>query len=459
MERIVFIGSHLGYPMDRTPLGGGAMVGLRLARRWARERACELTVLGSGPLPPAESGEYVRLPADCVYEPVHLSEFEYARFCRDFEAATTDWLLSRRGRFAPGSTCVLVNDVSEGPTLAALAAAGYPIVSIWHVDVVDYFNKLYLRNWVRPERLTRLYERCCRMGIARAVPDLLRIVFEKQQDTVRYSNRLIVPSRGMAETLTRCYGGLWPEQALPQRIQVVPWGAFEDEAPGPAPEARIQELRARYGIGPDTAVLMTLSRISPEKGIHLLLEGLRLLEGDGRLRDRDVVLLVCGDAAFMQGARYMRRVRAAAGKLKRVRVFFPGYLDAAAKKAHFPLAQLFISPSVHESYGLNVAEAMQAGLAVLASDHYGVREMLDEGCGRAVSYADLSAAPARLAEALAGLISERDKLLAMGRKSRERAEAMPFARAADAILAACRELWGRPAGPAAIGVGRRQDGG
>lgn len=438
MQRIVFIGSHLGYPMERTPLGGGAMVGLRLVRHWTRTRACELTVLGSGPVPPEAVGEYVRLPQSCAYDPVHLSEFEYARFCRDFEAATTAWLLGRRERFDPGGTCVLVNDVSEGPTLSALAQAGYPIVSLWHVDVVDYFNKIYLRNLVRPERLTRLYERCCRMGMSRIVPDLLRIVFEKQQDTVRYSDRLIVPSRAMAETLNRCYRGLWPDRVLSERLRVVPWGAFEPEAPGAVPESRLRELRARYGIGPDTAVLMTLSRISPEKGIHLLLEGLRLLEQSGRWRDRDVVLLVCGDAAFMQGARYLRRVRDAAARIRRVRVFFPGYLDAVAKKEHFSLAHLFISPSVHESYGLNVIEAMQAGLAVLASDHYGVREMLDESCGRVVSYADLSAAPARLSEALAVLVADRERLAGMGRRARARAEGMPFARAADAVLDSCR---------------------
>ena len=63
---IVFIGSHLGYPMDRTPLGGGAMVGWQLARYWASKAAgCppfELLTLGSGPNPPAAGLSYARLP-------------------------------------------------------------------------------------------------------------------------------------------------------------------------------------------------------------------------------------------------------------------------------------------------------------------------------------------------------------------------------------------------------------
>ncbi|MDD5627834.1 MAG: glycosyltransferase family 4 protein [Elusimicrobia bacterium] len=435
----MFIGSHLGYPMDRTPLGGGAMVGLRLIRHWATGGLRGLTVLGSGLEAPAAGVEYIRLPAGPGYDLVRLSEFEYARFCRDFEAATTDWLLARRDRLPPARTTVLVNDVSEGPTVARLAEAGYPIVSLWHVDVVDYFNKIYLHSLVPPQHLTRLYERCRRLGLSGAVPDLLRIVFDKQRETVAHSRRLIVPSRSMAETLARCYDGEAPGGGLAGRMSVVPWGAWADEAPEPAPE-RLRELRQRYHIDERTVVLMTLSRISPEKGIHLLLEALRLLEQEGRLEGRDVVLLICGEASFMQGAAYCRRVRAAAAGLGRAKVYFPGYLDAAGKKAHFRLAQLFVSPSVHESYGLNLVEAMQAGLAVLASDHYGVREILDDSCGVVVPYSGLAAAPRRLAEALDAVWGQDGRLAAMGRRARERAAAMPFSRAAEAVLAACQAV-------------------
>lgn len=416
------------------------MVAWRLVRHWMSTHACELTILGSGPESPAEGADYVRLPAGGSYDPVKLSEFEYARFCRDFEAETTRWLLERRGRFDPSRTCVLVNDVAEGPTLDKLAAAGYPIVSLWHVDVVDYINKIYLRSLVAPERLTRLYERCRRLGISGAAPDLVRVIFEKQSETVAFSRRLIVPSRSMAETLDRCYGSLACGQGLSSRLQVVPWGAFEED-PAAVDPSGADQLRSRYGIGPKTQVLMTLSRISPEKGLHILLEALRLRE-QASASGEDLALLICGEAAFMQGEAYNRRVRAAAGRLKRTRVFFPGYLDAPAKQAHFALAHLFVSPSIHESYGLTVAEAMRAGLAVLASDHYGVREMLDEDCGRVVSYGRLAHAPQRLAEALSGLLRERGRLAGMGRCARERIAAMPFSRAADAVLATCQEVVG-----------------
>ena len=54
-----------------------------------------------------------------------------------------------------------------------------------------------------------------------------------------------------------------------------------------------------------------------------------------------------------------------------------------------------MSPSVHESYGLNVVEALRAGLPVLASDHYGVRDILKDEYGVRVPYGSLATAPER----------------------------------------------------------------
>jgi glycosyltransferase involved in cell wall biosynthesis len=197
--------------------------------------------------------------------------------------------------------------------------------------------------------------------------------------------------------------------------------------------AEAEGLRAHYQITPKTTVLMTLSRISPEKGIHLLLEALRLLEAKGSANE-DLCLFICGEAAFMQGASYMRQVRKAAARLKKVRVFFPGYLADQQKQAYYRLAHLFVSPSVHDSYGLNIVEAMQAGLPILASDHYGVQDILKESFGRKVRYESLKQAPAGLAAALEKLVGDRVGLAGMGEHARRAAAASPFERAAATVL-------------------------
>jgi len=434
LKNLIFVGSHLGYPMERTPLGGGAMVGLQLVRHWKPGADWRLAVLGSGPESPAPGVEYHRL-AERESGLVELGELAYARFCRDFEKQTTDWILARRGEFRPSETAVVVNDISEGPTLSRLAEAGYAITSIWHVDVVDYFNKLYLRRFFAPENLTRVHERLRSSGVDRILPDVLQLVFEKQRETVAHSRRIVVPSTAMAETIRRCYCEIVPDTELKGRIAVIPWGVWASD-PTTAETNRADELRDYNEIGPETFTLMTLSRISPEKGIHLLLEALRLLEESGRLAGRDVRLFVCGEPAFMMGQAYHKKVRQAAARLKQVKVVFPGYLDASSKRVYLQLPNLFVSPSVHESYGLNVVEAMHAGLPILASDHYGVRDVLPADAGRLVHYPTPKKAPPLLAEALLALMADVEGLKKMGKAAREAAEAMPFSAAADAVRAA-----------------------
>lgn len=435
---LVFTAAHLGFPMDRTPLGGGAMVGLQLMRHWSKAKGhTRIVGLGAGPIPPPGGLEYHRLPeGDAAAEKlVSLSEMEYAGFCRRFEKATADWILARRGELPPERTAVLANDISEGPDLERLTAAGYPVLSIWHVDVVDYFNKLYMRGVFSPERAVGVYEGLRRGFVARLVPDVLKLVFEKQRETVARCRRLIFPSSGMAEVVRRCYG----EAAYAKRL-VVPWGTWDQEVDEQAAKTEAASLRAEYGIADDTVVVLTVSRISPEKGLHLLVEALAKLEkrknrAAGR-PDPRVCLIVGGEAAFMQGKSYLAKVQAAAGRLTRTRVIFPGYLSAQRKRAHYELADLFVSPSVHDSYGLNIVEAMAAGLPVLASDHYGVRDLLKPAYGLAVEYGRGHDADA-LGAGLFALLADKKKLARMGEEAARAAAAMPFAAAAASVLDAC----------------------
>ncbi|MBI5202592.1 MAG: glycosyltransferase family 4 protein [Elusimicrobia bacterium] len=437
MRELIFVASHVGYPMDRTPLGGGATVGVQLARAWAQMEGFTLTVLGSGPLPPAPGVTYVRLPGQ-DYDLVKLSELAYAKFCRRFEAATTAWLRERRA--AGGVGVVVVNDISEGPDFSALAEAGWPIVSIWHVDVVDYFNKMYLKGLVSPERVTGAFEKI-RPIAGWAVPDVLKLVFEKQRQAVKHSKKLVLPSRAMVETLRKCYKPIVGEGAS----VVVPWGGWGESVDEGEVRARAETFRAHYQLGAGTRVLMTLSRLSPEKGIHLLIEALERLEKSGGLPE-DVVLLICGEAAFMSGASYERKLRKLAARLKKVRTFFPGYVAGVDKKAFFEVADLFLSPSVHDSYGLTVVEALQAGLPVLASDHHGVQEIFavdgavdpKTGFGRTVSYAKDPAGA--LAAELVRLLADPAGLSAMGERAGRAGAAMSFSSAARRVADSALEL-------------------
>jgi len=110
-------------------LGGGAAVFEHLVAEWTRTRPFELRTIT-----PSILGASAPRGADLV----RFGERDYARFSRAFERATTEEIL----RHDPSNAVVLVNDVSEGPDFAALAARDFRVFTIYHVDVVDYVTAI-----------------------------------------------------------------------------------------------------------------------------------------------------------------------------------------------------------------------------------------------------------------------------------------------------------------------------
>jgi len=361
---ILYVAAHGGFRDEAVPLGGGAAVFDHLTGEWLRTRPFEFRAITPSILSENPSGRDL----------VNFSERDYAKFCRCFERAATEEIL----RHDPATAVVLSNDVSEGPDFALLAARGYRIFTIFHVDVVAYVSAIYLRGWIAPESTVRWYPR-----LRAILPPIARLVWEKQEASVRWSRGLIVPSEGMRDTLDRCYPG------ARKKTHVLPWGNWSTDEPGdPEP------LRKEFGIPDDARVLLTLSRISPEKGQDVLLEALARWE---RREDfPPLYLFICGEAAFMQGRRFLDRLKTLASRLKRTRVFFPGHVTGARKRAFFALADLYVFPSRHESYGLTLMEALAAGVPAVCLDHLGARAVMQSDFGELVQPGDLIPAIARL---------------------------------------------------------------
>ncbi len=276
--------------------------------------------------------------------------------------------------------------------------------TIYHVDVVAYVSAIYLRGWIAPETTVRWYPRVRWM-----LPQIARLVWEKQAASVRYSRGLIVPSAGMRDVLKRCYPSCPP-------IHVLPWGVWNDGSPGSA-----DDLRAEFGVPREARVLLTLSRISPEKGQDLLLKA--LIEREHRDEVSPLWVFICGDAAFMQGRRFLEQLRKLATRLRHTRVIFPGYVTGERKHAFFALADLYIFPSRHESYGLTLLEALDAGLPAICLDHHGAREIMRDEFGALVGADQLSSAISRLLADPARLrvMGEAARAFAAGEKFSKRA--------------------------------------
>jgi glycosyltransferase involved in cell wall biosynthesis len=395
--RVFYIAAHGGFSGQAVPLGGGAAVYDHLVEEWKRTRPFPLHLIT-----PAILGASAPSGRDLV----HFGERAYARFSRDFERAATEEVL----RHNPSDTVVLANDISEGPDFEKLAARGYRVYTIYHVDVVGYVSAMYCRGWIRPETTVRWYPR-----VRALLPEMAKLVWAKQEASVRYSQGLILPSEGMREVLLRCYPFCPPE-----RVHVLPWGVFESCASSEA-----ESLRREFGVPEDARVLLTLSRISPEKGQDLLLEALIEWERGGEAPQHPLWLFVCGDAAFMQGQRFLEKLKRLASRLKRTRVVFPGYVTGERKAAFFALADLFVFPSRYESYGLTLLEALAHGLPAVCLDHHGSRSVMREEFGAIVQ-------PAGLRGALQTLLAEDATRKKMGEAAREFAQGERFSdRAAE----------------------------
>jgi glycosyltransferase involved in cell wall biosynthesis len=381
---VLYTAAHAGFAPEAVPLGGGGAVADHLIGEWLRTEPFRLHALT-----PHVLGREAPSGRDLV----RFGERAYADFCRRFERAATKEIQ----RYLPDGTVVLANDISEGPDFAQLGRRGYRVFTIFHVDVVAYIADIYLRGWVRPETTVRWYRRW-----AKHLPDMAKLIWDKQEACVRHSRGLIVPSAGMRDTLLACY-----PDCPPDKIHVLPWGSWDsgDPLPDPAP------LRQEFGVPANARVLLTLSRISPEKGQDRLLEALLEWERRSDYPAAPLWLFICGDAAFMQGQRFLKKLRRLAARLKRTRVVFPGYVADDRKRAFFALADLYVFPSRHESYGLTLLEALAAGLPAVCLDHHGARSVMREEFGALVPVSQLR-------EALALLLADDDGRKRMGQAAR-----------------------------------------
>jgi glycosyltransferase involved in cell wall biosynthesis len=96
------------------------------------------------------------------------------------------------------------------------------------------------------------------------------------------------------------------------------------------------------------------------------------------------------------------------------RFHFLGWLDEAEKL--LAAMDLFVSASETESFGLAIAEAMAAGTAVVATATEGAQEVVEnEATGLLVPIGNVS----RIGEAVATLLANPDRRLAIGARARE----------------------------------------
>ncbi len=151
-------------------------------------------------------------------------------------------------------------------------------------------------------------------------------------------------------------------------------------------------------------------RLAPEKGLDVLLQAFR------RVRERlpEARLVIAGDGPMRDAVAQRVTALGLDGHVECL-----GHHPRAELDARLGGAWVQAVPSLwEEPFGLVAPEAMMRGVAVVASDAGGLAEIVEDGrTGRLVRRGD----PDALAEALLGILSDRELAERMGRAGRERA--------------------------------------
>ena len=150
-----------------------------------------------------------------------------------------------------------------------------------------------------------------------------------------------------------------PTQSLLQQLQARGYHNLTLMSRGVAieqfrPQARSEALRARWGVAPHEVAVLYVGRLAKEKNLGAVLAAFAALQA--RLPSAKMIFV---------GAGPMQKTLQAAC----AQAVFCGLQEGEALAEHYASGDLFLFPSVTETYGNVVPEALASGLAVLAYAH------------------------------------------------------------------------------------------
>jgi glycosyltransferase involved in cell wall biosynthesis len=267
----------------------------------------------------------------------------------------------------------VVQVVTEGPLgWAAVSAArrlGLPVCSDFHTNFHSY---------------SRHYG----LGVfADIVSRYLRVLHNRADCT-------LVPTREMQASLTN---------AGFERVKVVGRGVDSRLF---SPARRSERLRSTWGCRGNETVALYVGRLAPEKNLGVFVDAaLAMRAVDTSLR---VVLVGDGPQADDLRARHPDFV-------------FAGMRTGGDLAEHYASADVFVFPSVTETFGNVTLEAMASGLAPVAYDYAAARQYLRHETSALLAPLDDTAAFVRMAARLAGDAGLRSRLRGESRRAAEAA--------------------------------------
>ncbi|MDY0011720.1 MAG: glycosyltransferase family 1 protein [Rhodocyclaceae bacterium] len=291
----------------------------------------------------------------------------------------------------------LVHVATEGPlgwsAVSAASKLRLPVTSDFHTNF-DHYSSHYGVGWLR-----------------QPVAAYLRRFHNRTE-------RTFVPTEPMAESLRK--------QGY-QRVEVIARGV---DCALFNPARRSPALRASWGLAPGDLAVVSVGRVAPEKNLPLTLAafaGIRQVRPDARL-----VMIGDGPLRTQLAQRHPEHI-------------YAGMRTGEDLAAHYASADLFLFPSLTETYGNVTLEAMASGLGVVAYDCAAAAEVVK------AEVEGLKAPPGDEAGFIRAAVElARDDALRarLALAARARAETLDWDRIHDRFAAALAETAARPARPA-----------
>lgn len=164
--------------------------------------------------------------------------------------------------------------------------------------------------------------------------------------------------------------------------------------------------------------IMSCGQVNFEKGSHILLQSLLI----SKIQSVDVVFNGAISKSFIKTWRYY--------ELKLAELDIKIVSDPGVPDRNYVNSDIFVLPSIHDSFGLVVLEAMSYGLPVVISDNVGAKDCLDQIGGRIFPSGDTH----QLAILLVNLINNEEELRKMGERNVDKVENYDWGTIAEDFL-------------------------